>query len=201
VYRTSANTIDGGGSLAIIGSAGAIAPSGQAPMMVQAASAGAGDAAFMSFHNPGRFAANIGVDTDNQWKVGGWSMGNASYKLLHEANSFTLNVANQLNTPHAVISARAVSGGYAWAGAYSGALDFRAAQTYGVSPGSSISACYCANGQVFRILVSGNGAITMPSTTKWTTGSPVWGTTATVVSCFSPDGGGTLLATTMPFTT
>jgi hypothetical protein len=154
----------------------------------------------MSFHNPGRFAANIGIDTDSQWKVGGWSMGVVSYKLLHEGNSFTLNVANQLNTPHALISARAVSGGYSNAGAYSGALDFRNIQTYGVNPGSAISAIYCAPGQVFRILVNGSGAITLPAV-KWTTGSPVWGTTYTVISCFSPDGGGTIFATTMPFTT
>jgi hypothetical protein len=201
LYRTSANTIDGGGSLAVIGSTGVIgAASLGHKLMVQGAGA-AGDSAVMAFHRPGSWAAGFGIDTDNQWKVGGWSYGNVSYALLHEGNSFSLATANMLTTPLAVISARAVSGGYANAGAYSGGLDFRTAQSYGVNPGSSISAIYCANGQVFRIVVNGSGAITMPSNTKWTTGSPVWGTTATVVSCFSPDGGGTLYATTMPFTT
>lgn len=42
-------------------------------------------AAMMSFHRPGAFAAYLGIDTDNIWKVGGWSMGANAYKILHEA--------------------------------------------------------------------------------------------------------------------
>jgi hypothetical protein len=41
-------------------------------------------AAMMSFHRPGAFAAYIGIDTDNVWKVGGWSMGANAYKIMHE---------------------------------------------------------------------------------------------------------------------
>jgi hypothetical protein len=36
---------------------------------------GVGDAAFMTFHKPGNFAAYFGIDTDNQFAVGGWSSG------------------------------------------------------------------------------------------------------------------------------
>ncbi len=43
-------------------------------------------AAFMSFLRPGVFAAYLGIDTDNVWKVGGWSMGSASYNLWHSGN-------------------------------------------------------------------------------------------------------------------
>jgi hypothetical protein len=43
-----------------------------------------GGASMISFHRPGAFAAYFGVDTDNQWKVGGWSMGAASYRIVHE---------------------------------------------------------------------------------------------------------------------
>jgi hypothetical protein len=46
--------------------------------------AGGGSGAYMSFHRPGEFAAHFGVDTDNQWKVGGWSMGVNAYRVVHE---------------------------------------------------------------------------------------------------------------------
>ena len=36
-------------------------------------SSGASAAAFMSFHRPGAFAGYFGLDTDNQFAVGGWS--------------------------------------------------------------------------------------------------------------------------------
>jgi hypothetical protein len=44
----------------------------------------AGAAAFISFNRLGVFAANFGIDTDNFLKVGGWSMGGAAYKIMHE---------------------------------------------------------------------------------------------------------------------
>lgn len=46
----------------------------------------AGDAAFMSFSRPGAYSAYFGLDTDNQWKVGGWSGSNVSYLLYHSGN-------------------------------------------------------------------------------------------------------------------
>jgi len=44
------------------------------------------NAAFMAFHRPGSYAAYFGLDTDNQWKVGGWSAGAVAYVLLHSGN-------------------------------------------------------------------------------------------------------------------
>ncbi len=43
-------------------------------------------AAFMTFHRPGAYAFHFGIDTDNQLKVGGWSMGSNSYKVWHAGN-------------------------------------------------------------------------------------------------------------------
>jgi hypothetical protein len=43
-------------------------------------------AAMVSLHRPGVYAVNFGLDTDNQLKVGGWSMGAASYKVWHAGN-------------------------------------------------------------------------------------------------------------------
>lgn len=43
-------------------------------------------AAYMAFHRPGAYAAYFGLDTDNVWKVGGWSMGANAYPILHSNN-------------------------------------------------------------------------------------------------------------------
>lgn len=43
-------------------------------------------AAMMSFHRPGTFASYLGLEVDNSWRVGGWSMGNNSYLLWHSGN-------------------------------------------------------------------------------------------------------------------
>lgn len=48
---------------------------------------GTGGAAMMSFHRPGAFAAYFGIDSDNVWKVGGWSQGAAAYPLLYSTSS------------------------------------------------------------------------------------------------------------------
>jgi hypothetical protein len=50
--------------------------------------AGGTNAAFLCFHKPGAFAAYLGIDSDNQFKVGGWSMGANAYTLLHTGNAF-----------------------------------------------------------------------------------------------------------------
>jgi hypothetical protein len=42
----------------------------------------AGNAAYMTFHRPNAFAVRFGLDTDNVMKVGGWSLGNVSYRVL-----------------------------------------------------------------------------------------------------------------------
>jgi hypothetical protein len=43
-------------------------------------------AATMSFHRPGQFAANFGLDTDNQLKYGGWSAGDV-HPVMHDGVS------------------------------------------------------------------------------------------------------------------
>lgn len=39
--------------------------------------------AFMAFHRPGAYATYFGLDTDNIFKVGGWSMGAAKQRVFH----------------------------------------------------------------------------------------------------------------------
>jgi hypothetical protein len=48
---------------------------------------GSGNAAMMTFHRPGAFAAYFGLDSDNVWKVGGWSYGGVSYPLLYSGST------------------------------------------------------------------------------------------------------------------
>jgi hypothetical protein len=50
-------------------------------------SAAGSNSASMSFHRPGAYAINMGLDTDNAFKIGGWSM--ASIR-------FTINTAGQV---------------------------------------------------------------------------------------------------------
>lgn len=45
-----------------------------------------GNAAYLAFHRPGVQAAFLGLDTDGQWKVGGWSMGAVAHRLHHTGN-------------------------------------------------------------------------------------------------------------------
>ncbi|QCI65530.1 tail fiber domain-containing protein [Phreatobacter stygius] len=49
-------------------------------------SSGATSAAMIGFHRPNAFAAYFGLDSDNQWKVGGWSTGALAYTLWHSGN-------------------------------------------------------------------------------------------------------------------
>jgi hypothetical protein len=57
-------------------------------------------ACYMNFHRPGAYAVRFGLDTDNKLKVGGWSMGAASYEILH-----TGNVADNGGVPVGMIAA------------------------------------------------------------------------------------------------
>jgi len=45
-----------------------------------------GGASMCSFHRPGAFAVNFGLDADNVLKVGGWSMGAVAYAVYHAGN-------------------------------------------------------------------------------------------------------------------
>lgn len=75
------------GRLGIAASAGAIgAATGSVSNLEVIGVGGASDAAFMTFHRPGSYAGYFGIDTNNKWSVGGWSMGANSYALFHEGN-------------------------------------------------------------------------------------------------------------------
>lgn len=41
----------------------------------------------ITFHRIGDFACYFGIDTDNQLKVGGWSMGRNAFRIYHSGNT------------------------------------------------------------------------------------------------------------------
>ncbi|MEG4081784.1 tail fiber domain-containing protein [Microcoleus sp. Pol8_D6] len=47
-------------------------------------SANTSSAAFISFHRPGIYGVHFGIDTNNELRIGGWSMAGASYRIFHE---------------------------------------------------------------------------------------------------------------------
>jgi hypothetical protein len=59
--------------------------------------ASSGGAAMVAFNRPGAFAAYFGLDTDNNWKIGGWSYGANSYRIWHE-NNLPFSVAGSIIT-------------------------------------------------------------------------------------------------------
>lgn len=54
---------------------------------VVSSSSNAFNSVFMGFENPGKYGAYFGIGSDNNWRVGGWSMGAVSYRVLHEGLS------------------------------------------------------------------------------------------------------------------
>ncbi len=66
---------------------------------------GTAGAAFMSFHRPSAFAAYFGLDTDNKWKVGGWSMGANSYEIFHQGKNVDLQGSAVTSSAGTVIDA------------------------------------------------------------------------------------------------
>jgi hypothetical protein len=81
-----------GGILTPSSTSGVIANSAGISAGLQVIGAGGANAAFASFHRPGSFAAYFGIDTDNKWKVGGWSMGAVAYELWHSGNQPRMTV-------------------------------------------------------------------------------------------------------------
>ncbi len=93
VQTFGANVIVSAGNVSVQTVAGqaigvAVNVAGAAGFTVNAL-AGAGNAAFMAFNRNGVYAGNFGIDTDNKWKVGGWSMGANAYEILHMGNRTT----------------------------------------------------------------------------------------------------------------
>ncbi|RWF64959.1 hypothetical protein [Mesorhizobium sp.] len=90
LFKTAASTF--AARLSFIGGATgnnamSVATSNLGEVMVQGNGTGA---AMMAFHRPSVYAAYLGIDTDNKWKVGGWSMGAAAYEIVHMGNYTTL---------------------------------------------------------------------------------------------------------------
>lgn len=52
-------------------------------------------AAGMTFIRDGNFGCYLGIDTDNQLKIGGWSFGNNAYRIVHEGLS-AINVVGSI---------------------------------------------------------------------------------------------------------
>lgn len=48
------------------------------------------NAASMSFHRPGNYAINMGLDTDNNFKIGGWSQGGTPYFQMNPSGHMRL---------------------------------------------------------------------------------------------------------------
>jgi hypothetical protein len=68
----------------------ATSTSGLGAMEATAQGSGAtAGAAFLSFHRPSSYAVYFGLDTDNQLKIGGWSMGAVAHKVWHGGNDGT----------------------------------------------------------------------------------------------------------------
>lgn len=68
-------------------SLGSIAtPTGAAAMLEVFANPSAGNGAFMAFHRSGAHAVYVGLDTDNKFKIGGWSLGSGAYEFWHAGN-------------------------------------------------------------------------------------------------------------------
>lgn len=75
-YNSYALPLAGGnmtGLLATVGNTAAFTSANDTTLSVR--SSGTGTAASMSFHRPGAYAVNLGLDTDNIFKLGGWSAG------------------------------------------------------------------------------------------------------------------------------
>jgi hypothetical protein len=74
----------------------------------------------MSFHRPGIYAINMGLDTDNVFKIGGWSAGIVSMSLtgggsMTLAGTLTINSdiklkENLITIPNALDKVKALTG-------------------------------------------------------------------------------------------
>lgn len=63
-----------------------ITASGQSPALTIGNSDNDAASAVMAFIRDGQYACYLGIDTDNVFKIGGWSMGDVSYPVIHSAN-------------------------------------------------------------------------------------------------------------------
>jgi hypothetical protein len=89
-FDTGANIVVAGGAtfgnhVMISQATGGIGSGGGSEGQLELQNAGSG-ASKIAFHRVGAYAAYLGLDTDNVWAVGGWSMGAIRYPLHHDGN-------------------------------------------------------------------------------------------------------------------
>jgi len=73
------------------GSSGTIGNASQETPGLEITGAGGGNASFMTFHRPSAYAIKLGLDTDNQMRIGGWSAGSNAWLIWHSGNLTNLN--------------------------------------------------------------------------------------------------------------
>jgi hypothetical protein len=114
---------------------------------------GTGAAAMLTFHRPGSYAVHFGLDSDNQLKVGGWSLSGSSYTILHSNNyntyapsksgtgasgNWDINIlGNAATATSATSAASATNAGYA---SSAGSATSAGTANYANSAGSASSA-------------------------------------------------------------
>lgn len=108
--------------------------------------------AFMQFNRPGIYASYFGLDTDNQWKFGGYSAGAIAQTVLHSGNinNFPVNSLNWRNfgVGHTIFDASAAlsptgstvdktNSQQAWTPTYPTLMGWNGTNTFGVRVDSS----------------------------------------------------------------
>ena len=89
VYTNTSQTISGqkkfnsGAGFSVASATGSLNTLEALGVADQSGSVGA---AMMTFHRPGFHAVYLGLDTDNQMKIGGWILGNNAYPILTSGN-------------------------------------------------------------------------------------------------------------------
>jgi hypothetical protein len=170
--------VDGGSSIQVQGSAGTIAAGVPAKILEVSGGSTAGDAAYMAFRRPTLWNAYFGIDTDNQWKVGGSSYGAVSYKVLHEGNSFTVDTGLNLTTNKQVtvggLLANRIKQATASLSGTGGIAVYPVSQftSYWIAMAGPITISIEAGmvaGNIVRLTIvnTNTGAITWPATVAW----------------------------------
>jgi len=111
-------------------------------------------AAVLSFLREGIYGVNIGPDTDNILKVGGWSMGNAAYQLWNDSNGvsrYGILMGNYVEQVGAYgFFCIGGGGGTTPGAAVAGANMRRAAAGYQAPAGGGIPGTWLLCGQIFN---------------------------------------------------
>ena len=127
---------NGGGSVGISNDSGALSVRSNT----------SSDSATISFHRPGQYAINMGLDTDNIFKIGGWSDGSGVYRAEIAAPGGTSIVNSSLNV------VGSISNRY-------GSLSIPGTSLYSVPPGKTKAIFICTGAQQSFVVPAGVTAI------------------------------------------